>query len=186
MAGRSKAEPGAPARVRATIDTQRKAVELRAAGATYREIGRQLKIDHTWARELVIRALDHAQYEHAGIMRSIEGERLDKLQRAVWSSAMRGNVGAVRAALRIMERRARLFGLDHSDAIAERVTAVAEQQGQLLAEGVITLLRELGLDTDPAARAAAAAMLESLAPRELEGAILDVEIVEDTTADGEA
>lgn len=180
MAGRSGAgEKGSPAKVRATLQTQRKAAELRAAGATFREIGKALGIDHTWARELVLRALDHSQYESAALMRTQEGERLDRLQRAVWGNAMRGNVAAVRAALRIMERRARLFGLDHADGLAERQTELAEQQGQLLAEGVIALLANLGLDNDPSARAAAAAMLESLAPRELEGGILDVEIIED-------
>ena len=45
-------------------------------------------------------------------MRAVEGERLDALQRAVWSAAIFGDTDAIKSVLAIMARRARLFGLD--------------------------------------------------------------------------
>ena len=114
-----------------------KAATLRAAGATYREIGQALDIDHTWARTLVLRSLDKAAYEAADVMRVEEGERLDRLQRAVWQQALGGDVRAVTAVLRIMERRARLFGLDAPTKV--EVTSDADEQIAGLAE---TLLAE--------------------------------------------
>ena len=43
---------------------------------------------------------------------TMELERLDSLWRTVYPEAKRGNLGAVDRSLRIMERRARLLGLD--------------------------------------------------------------------------
>jgi len=45
-------------------------------------------------------------------MRQTEGARLDRMQRAVWPAAISGDIKAGAQVLRIMERRARLFGLD--------------------------------------------------------------------------
>ncbi len=45
-------------------------------------------------------------------MRKLENERLDALLLAVWPAAKRGDVASVNAALRIMDRRAKLNGLD--------------------------------------------------------------------------
>lgn len=104
--------PTLPSNVKATMETMTKAATLRAGGATFREIGEALGIDHTWARTLVLRALEGAKYEGAEQMRTQEGLRLDRMQRAWWSQALNGDVKAAGVVLRIMERRARLFGLD--------------------------------------------------------------------------
>jgi hypothetical protein len=98
--------------VRQTIETQWRAAQLRAAGATFREIGETLGIDPSWARTLVLRALEAAQYEAADMMRVQEGLRLDRLQRAFWPQAVAGDDRAAKIILRTMDRRARLFGLD--------------------------------------------------------------------------
>jgi len=45
-------------------------------------------------------------------VRALELERCDRLQAAVWPAATQGDVAAVAAVLRIMERRARYLGLD--------------------------------------------------------------------------
>lgn len=104
--------PTRPDRVLATTDTMVKAAQLRAAGATFREIGDSLNIDPTWARTLVLKALEAAKYEAADVMRELEGQRLDRMQRAHWSAALAGDNNSTRTIIRIMERRARLFGLD--------------------------------------------------------------------------
>lgn len=93
-------------------ETQQKAVALRAAGHTYREIGKALNIDHSWARTLCVQWLGEVKYEGVEQLRDQEGARLDKLQQAVWRQAINGDLRAVQTVLRVMERRARLFGLD--------------------------------------------------------------------------
>ena len=45
-------------------------------------------------------------------MRTLELERLDKLWFAMYRQATQGNQGAVDRCIRIMERRAKLLGLD--------------------------------------------------------------------------
>ena len=172
-------QEASPAHVRATIDTQRRAAELRAAGASYREIGKALNIDHTWARALVLRALNEVTVESADLMRAQEGQRLDRLQRAAWTQAIGGNLKAIAEVRRLMRDRATLFGLDAAHDLAERELALAERQGAMLAQGVVTLLTNLGLGDDPTARAHAAAMLADLGRRELESGVLDVEVIEE-------
>lgn len=176
--GQDRNSPTFPARVKTTLETQRQAAELRAAGASFRDIGRALNIDHTWARTLVIRALEEATYESADLMRKQEGQRLDRLQRAAWTAAISGDLKAIAEVRRLMERRAALFGLDFRDELAERELALAEGQARLLAEGVIRLLERLGLADDPRARAAAADMLGELEAAERNADVLEVEYVE--------
>lgn len=107
--GRSRTRPES---VHANTETMVKAAHLRASGASFREIGEALGIDYSWARDLVIRALEQATYEAADVMRTQEGARLDRMQRAVWPAAITGDIPAVNTVLKIMERRAKLFGLD--------------------------------------------------------------------------
>ena len=57
-------------------------------------------------------ALKQTLQEPADELRKLELERLDKLLLGVWPQAVRGNQGSVDRALRIMERRAKLLGLD--------------------------------------------------------------------------
>ena len=177
--GRSRNEPTAPHRVRATIETQAEAAKLRAAGATFREIGQALGIDHTWARTLVLRALEQSTHESAAIMRTLEGERLDRLQRAAWTAALKGDLKAIDTVRRLMERRAALFGLDAAHDLQERELALAERQGAMIAEGIVGLLDRLGLGDDPTAREAAADMLTGLARAELTTGVLDVDYVDE-------
>jgi hypothetical protein len=106
-----------PRNVKATTETMVQAATLRSGGATFREIGDALGIDHTWARTLIIRALEAAQYEAADLMRVQEGQRLDRLQRSWWPAALNGDVKAAGIVLRIMDRRARLFGLNAPEQI---------------------------------------------------------------------
>lgn len=107
--GRSITEPKS---VATNTDLMLRAAALRATGASFRHIGEVLSIDPTWARTLVLRALEASAYEAADLMRTQEGQRLDRLQQAIWGQALAGDTRAVTAVLRIMERRAKLFGLD--------------------------------------------------------------------------
>jgi hypothetical protein len=96
------------------IDKERKAIELRRAGATYDDIARAVGYkDPSGARAAYQRALKRT-LQDAGSeeVREIELDRLDRLQRAAWTNALAGDVNAINTVLRIMHRRAAYLGLD--------------------------------------------------------------------------
>jgi hypothetical protein len=96
-------------------DREFQALDLRKAGATYHQIGKQLGISKEGARGAVVRALADLQAictETAEEVRRIEAERLDALTLGLWEKARKGDVAAVKACLAVMERRSKLLGLD--------------------------------------------------------------------------
>lgn len=96
------------------IERERQVIELRRAGCTWDDIARQIGYaNRKSAHEAFNRAMRRTLHD-AGVdeLRALEGERLDRLQRAVWTKAMNGDLPAVHTVLRVMERRAKLFGLD--------------------------------------------------------------------------
>jgi hypothetical protein len=97
----------------ATRQRQREALELRLAGRTYQTIATTLNMkNRSQAFRAVERAMVEVVREPAEAVLKIELERLDILFSSVWSSATAGDVTAINAALRVMERRSRLLGLD--------------------------------------------------------------------------
>ena len=89
-----------------------KALDLRLAGASYRQIGVQLSVSHVQAFRDVQRVLREIAKEPALEVRAVELGRLDKLMLAHWPFAIKGDVRATTMVLQIMDRRARLLGLD--------------------------------------------------------------------------
>lgn len=141
--GVSKNTPTTPENVRTTTETMLACAQLRAAGATFREIGATLGIDHTWARTLVLRALEAAQYEAADLMRVQEGQRLDRMQRSLWNRALGDSqrnvppdLRAAQLVLRIMDQRAKLFGLNAP--VAVQMTSDVDAQLEALAAALTT------------------------------------------------
>jgi hypothetical protein len=96
------------------IDKERQVVELRRAGATYEECARAVGYATAQGAYLAYhRALKRTLLDAgADEMRNVESDRLERLQRAAWPNAMAGETQAINAVIRIMERRARLLGLD--------------------------------------------------------------------------
>lgn len=129
-----------PAKQAAACERRVRALELRKAGHSYREIGRQLGISHVQAEKDVTRVLAelNAQAtETAESWRRLELERLDALWVGIWRQALSGHPLAVASALKIMERRAKLLGLDAPQRMELDVQRHAEQ-----------LASELGLSVD--------------------------------------
>lgn len=94
---------------------QQQAVELRRAGRSYREIAHQVGIGVASAHRLVAAAISKARVtvqDEVIEMRALELSRLDGLLSSVWPAARQGNLGAIDRVLKIMERRAKLLGLD--------------------------------------------------------------------------
>lgn len=96
-------------------EREQAAVKLRMGGATYDEIGSSLGITAPTAYRAVKRAIGRViakTSEDADQLRTLELQRLDKLLLALWPRASRGDDAAVDRVLRVMERRAKLRGLD--------------------------------------------------------------------------
>lgn len=94
---------------------ERDATELMLAGANYSEIGRAIGLHPSSARKMVLRIMADIAVEHkekVEQLRELEVRRLDRLLMRVWSDAQGGNAQAQNTVLRIMERKAKLLGLD--------------------------------------------------------------------------
>lgn len=148
-------------KVRQPTDRARalRAVELRTAGCSYRSIAEQLGYrDPSGAYRAVSRLLDRREHESVAQLRTVEGKRLDELQAGLWPKAKGGDLGAVREVVRIMERRARLFGADAPLGIAvEGIDAdtFAARAAELLKVTGIRPLVEAALPALPPAERAA-------------------------------
>ena len=90
-----------------------RAVELRTTGLTYDQIAMELGYaDRGTVYRVVAEALKAHTAEAVGELRSLEVERLDSLQVAMWQKAMDGDVPSAIAAIRCIMARCRLLGLD--------------------------------------------------------------------------
>jgi hypothetical protein len=115
------------------------AVDLRTEGLTYREIGTRLGVTRQMATKIIMRALKALPRESAAQMVVLEGERLDAILAAMWPRAMAGSARHAMVALRVCERRARMFGLDAPARVEAHITreehdAIDREIEALLAE----------------------------------------------------
>ncbi len=115
--------PAAKAAVVAQRRTQ--AIQLRLAGAEWQQIADTLGYsDKAAANKDVTRALEIAAKEQrasAEVLRETELQRLDRMQRGLWTAAIGGDVRSVEAVLRVMDRRMKLLGLDVPPDIEDRM-----------------------------------------------------------------
>ena len=96
-------------------DRRAKVLTYRMSGASTRDIAAKLDCSHTTVERDITALMDEVNRhnaERAGEMHALENARLDKLQGAVWVTALTGHPDSVRTVLSVMERRAKLNGLD--------------------------------------------------------------------------
>ena len=92
-----------------------KAVQLRLAGATYEQIGQQLGCTRPNAYYLVSTALARTKARTEDTveeMRALDLGRMDAMLLGIWQQAAQGNLFVIDRVLKILERRAKLMGLD--------------------------------------------------------------------------
>lgn len=103
-----------------SLDLQKRAYEMRIDGWRTKDIAEKLNITQTHTCKLIRIALDEAK-EHnrelAEKLRDIELDSLQKLQPAFFAKALEGDDTALLSILKIMERRAKLTGMDVKEPI---------------------------------------------------------------------
>lgn len=90
-----------------------KVLALRITGKSMREIGAEMKISGTRVYQIIVAAIDELRAnntESAEHVRRLELERLDAMTVQLWGQ--RDNARSADTLLRIMERRAKLLGID--------------------------------------------------------------------------
>lgn len=103
-------------------DRERHAIDSRRQGLTYDQIAQSMNLSGRGAAwKIVQRGLERGVVESAEDLRVLESHRLDAMQLAIWEKCMHGDLKAIDSALRIMERRARLFGLDSPSKISAQI-----------------------------------------------------------------
>jgi len=151
-----------------TATRRREIIRLRKKGATWRAIASQMisrhgeevlpsGFDHRYACNDFRRVLKKTREEtrqEAEDARDLELMRLDEMQRGLWEKAAAGDTQAVSAALRVMERRARLLGLDEPERFEQAVSVLDSEDYQNMRS---TLME--ALEGFPEARAALAGKL---------------------------
>lgn len=106
--GKKTAPETAEAKVRAA-----KALEMRLEGRTFDEIAESLGYSgRSGAHAAVTASLKAIIREPAEALLKLNLERLDKMFTVAYLNAQAGDVNAIAACMRIMERQARLLGLD--------------------------------------------------------------------------
>ena len=98
-----------------------KALELRKKGVRYEAIAQQLGYTNRGnAHKAVMKELELLAkecLEEASKVRDLELQRLDALYLVAYAEVEEGNVPAIDRCLRIMERRAKLLGLDAAEKV---------------------------------------------------------------------
>lgn len=110
------------------MERGRAIAKLRMEQLTWAEIGEKLGIHRTTTQKIFVSYLSATSATDISTARRWEAHKLDKLESALWETAMdkanRRQVWAVDRLLAIQERRARLLGLDAP--LRQTVTVVTE------------------------------------------------------------
>lgn len=105
------------------VDREIQVLNLRRSGLTWSRIAEEVGYaDHTGAYAAYKRAIKRVMQQPVEELRTQELDRLDRLQLATWPAAMKGDTRAILTIVRLMERRAKLVGLDKPIKIEQEVT----------------------------------------------------------------
>ena len=105
------------------VDREMRVLELRRMGFTWTHIAKEVGYaDHSGAYVAYQRAIKRMMKQPVEEVRDQELDRIDRLQLAVWPQAVKGDTKAILTIIKLMERRARLIGLDTPIRIEQEVT----------------------------------------------------------------
>lgn len=156
-----------------------KAWDLKKAGASCRQIGKQLGVSAMQVFRDLRDGLDEVRDHMAHTIQEhvvIEQARLDAINLAIWPKVQQGDLEAARTAVRVIERRAALLGLD----AAKRLEMKVDTPSALVQHTTTNTTVVLGSLDDAQLRAHLSRLISALdqAPLELPPATIDVTPVE--------
>lgn len=128
------------------FDKENKVLELRRAGETWERIAAAVGYANaSGAQKAYQRVVTRVQRESVDEIRDLELDRLDRLQRAYWTPAVvERDRRSAELVLKIMDRRARLMGLDAPSKVqAEVITYDGNYDYDADIERIIGLLDEV-------------------------------------------
>lgn len=126
------------ARTIAIAERNKRALELRKAGATWAQIAEQCGFNSFQAAHVCVRTeLDKLPKEAAEELRIVQRERLERMYLSIFPQIQQGHLGAIDRGLRIMERQAKLDGLDS----AGMLQALQEQTNKGISTDTLTAFR---------------------------------------------
>jgi hypothetical protein len=108
--------------------------------------------DRVFAR--AIQREENAGYRRAEAIR-LEEMRLDGLQEGLWDKAVGGDARSVEVCLKVLERRARMTGLDFADMISGQLVEVEQAKVKIMATALVGALK--AIDATPKQREVATA-----------------------------
>ena len=133
VTGKKSSAATIQARIKAT-----KAVNLRLEGKTFPEIAKELGYNSQQAAyDAVMRTLKAMQREPADELRTLELERLDSIWPIHYLNAQAGDVQALTACMKVMERRAMLLGLNAPVKVDSK-TEISGKDGVLVISPVMS------------------------------------------------
>jgi hypothetical protein len=129
------------------------AMELRLQGLNYKQIGERMGFTEQRAWKLVSQEFDRLnekRTERATDVLRLELDRLDEMFAAVYARACGGDLKAIAAALKIVDKRADLLGLklirhevklsdEHTVNVTAKIDEYAAELGRLLGTGPIAI-----------------------------------------------
>ena len=102
------------------------ALDLRATGLSFREIGKRLGVSTAQASLDVVKGLEEITLEPARELLKLELRRCDELQAAIYPKALKGDATAINSTLRVMWHRGMLMGWTRDLNGAAQVTIRSE------------------------------------------------------------
>lgn len=119
-----------------TAERYRRVVDLKKAGLTYDQIAAEVGYaDRSGAKHALDAALERWGTDSVGSLRMVQNEQLDDLWRRVFAAIAQGDLTQIDRALKILKRRADLWGMD-----APRQHEIAGPGGSALRTDVGDLL----------------------------------------------
>ena len=129
----------------ALFEKERLVVQYRQGGATFEQIAMKLGYaDHSGARQAFKRAMERMRDDAVNAeMRELHRQRLEVALTAIWPDVVKGDLEAIKVMLKILERDAKLYGID---APVKTEVEVTSYDGNLLRQRtreIIQTIREV-------------------------------------------
>lgn len=138
-------------------------VRLVREGKSFREV--EAAVGYTVgsgaAHKAYMRAIARAYTPPVAELRAAQDARIQEALMMVFPKVLGGDLAAMREWLKLEERLARLWGLDHADGIAERLVQIEADKLRLIAVAFGRVLDRMGL-SDEQKSTARAALIEEL------------------------